>query len=69
MGISNHLFISKRIADRGCFGAYYFFQSSKKSGESRVTDENRLLGRARLDRDLSDRTFAFGQITAEYDEI
>ena len=51
------------------FGAYYFFQSSKKSGESRVTDENRLLGRARLDRDLSDRTFAFGQITAEYDEI
>jgi len=51
------------------FGGYYFFQSSKKSGESRVTDENRLLGRARLDRDLSDRTFAFGQITAEYDEI
>ena len=51
------------------FGAYYFFQSSKESGESRVTDENRLLGRARLDRDLSDRTFAFGQITAEYDEI
>lgn len=27
------------------------------------------MGRARLDRDLSDRTFAFGQITAEYDEI
>ena len=51
------------------FGAYYFFQSSKKSGESRVTDENRLLGRARLDYDLSDRTFAFGQISAEYDEI
>ena len=45
------------------FGAYYFFQSSKGS------DENRLLGRARLDRDLSDRTFAFGQINAEYDEI
>ena len=51
------------------FGAYYFFSSSKESGESRVTDENRLLGRARLDYDLSDRTFAFGQITAEYDEI
>jgi putative salt-induced outer membrane protein YdiY len=51
------------------FGGYYFFQTSKASGESRVTDENRLLGRARLDRDLSDRTFAFGQITAEYDEI
>jgi putative salt-induced outer membrane protein YdiY len=51
------------------FGGYYFFQSSKKSGESRVTDENRLLGRTRLDRDLSDRTFAFGQISAEYDEI
>ena len=51
------------------FRAYYFFSSSKESGESRVTDENRLLGRARLDRDLSDRTFAFGQITAEYDEI
>ena len=51
------------------FRGYYFFQSSKKSGESRATDENRLLGRARLDRDLSDRTFAFGQITAEYDEI
>ena len=51
------------------FGAYYFFSSSKDSGESRVTDENRLLGRARLDYDLSDRTFAFGQITAEYDEI
>ena len=51
------------------FRAYYFFSSSKESGESRVTDENRLLGRARLDYDLSDRTFAFGQITAEYDEI
>jgi len=51
------------------FGAYYFFSSSKESGESRVTDENRLLSRARLDRDLTDRTFAFGQITAEYDEI
>ena len=51
------------------FGAYYFFQSSKGSGESRVTDENRLFGRTRLDRDLSDRTFAFGQLTAEYDEI
>ena len=51
------------------FGGYYFFQSSKKSGESRQTNENRLLGRARLDRDLSDRTFAFGQLTAEYDEI
>jgi putative salt-induced outer membrane protein len=51
------------------FGGYYFFRSSKESGESRVTDENRLLGRARLDRDLSERTFAFGQLTAEYDEI
>jgi putative salt-induced outer membrane protein YdiY len=51
------------------FGAYYFFSSSKESGESRVTDENRLLGRTRLDGDLSDRTFAFGQINAEYDEI
>ena len=51
------------------FGAYYFFSSTKESGESRVTDENRLLGRARLDYDLSDRTFAFGQISAEYDEI
>jgi putative salt-induced outer membrane protein YdiY len=51
------------------FGGYYFFRTSKESGESRVTDENRLLGRARLDRDLSERTFAFGQLTAEYDEI
>ena len=51
------------------FGGYYFFQTSKESGESRVTDKNRLLGRTRLDRDLSDRTFAFGQLTAEYDEI
>jgi hypothetical protein len=51
------------------FGGYYFFRTSKESGESRVTDENRLLGRARLDRDLSERTFAFGQVTAEYDEI
>ncbi|UCD82520.1 MAG: DUF481 domain-containing protein [Desulfobacterales bacterium] len=51
------------------FGAYYFFGSSKKSGESRVTTENRFLGRTRLDRDLSDRVFAFGQVSAEYDEI
>jgi putative salt-induced outer membrane protein YdiY len=51
------------------FGGYYFFRSSKESGESRTTDENRLLGRTRLDRDLSERTFAFGQATAEYDEI
>jgi putative salt-induced outer membrane protein YdiY len=51
------------------FGGYYFFKTSKESDKSRVTDENRLLGRARLDRDLSERTFAFGQITAEYDEI
>jgi putative salt-induced outer membrane protein YdiY len=51
------------------FGGYYWFRSTKESGESRVTDENRLLGRARLDRDLSERTFAFGQLTTEYDEI
>jgi putative salt-induced outer membrane protein YdiY len=51
------------------FGGYYFFRSSKESGESSTTDENRLLGRTRLDRDLSERTFAFGQATAEYDEI
>ncbi len=51
------------------FGAYYFFKTSKESSESRVTDENRLFGRARLDRDLSDRTFAFGQLTAVYDQI
>jgi hypothetical protein len=51
------------------FGGYFWFRSTKESGESRVTDENRLLGRVRLDRDLSERTFAFGQMTAEYDEI
>ena len=51
------------------FGGYFWFRSTKESGESRVTDENRLLGRTRLDRDLSERTFAFGQLTAEYDEI
>ncbi len=51
------------------FGGYFWFRSSKESGESRSTDENRLLGRTRLDRDLSERTFAFGQVTAEYDEI
>ena len=51
------------------FGGYFWFRTSKESGESRSTDENRLLGRTRLDRDLSERTFAFGQVTAEYDEI
>ena len=51
------------------FGAYYFYGTSKESGESRVTSENRLLGRTRLDSDLSDRSFAFGQVSAEYDEI
>lgn len=51
------------------FGAYYFFGSAKKSGESRATTENRLLGRTRLDRDLTGRSFAFGQVSAEYDEI
>ena len=51
------------------FGAYYFFGSTKESGESSTTTENRLLGRTRLDRDLTDRSFAFGQISAEYDEI
>lgn len=51
------------------FGAYYFYGTAKKSGESRSTTENRVLGRSRLDRDLSERTFAFGQLTAEYDEI
>ncbi len=50
-------------------GGYFWFRTTKESGESRVTDENRLLGRTRLDRDLSDRTFAFGQVSAEYDEI
>jgi hypothetical protein len=34
-----------------------------------ATTENRLLGRTRLDRDLTDRSFAFGQVSAEYDEI
>ena len=51
------------------FGGYFWFRSTKESGESRVTDENRLLGRTRLDYDLSDRAFAFGQVSAEYDEI
>lgn len=51
------------------FGAYYFYGTSKKSGESSIATENRLLGRTRLDRDLSSRTFAFGQVSAEYDEI
>ncbi len=51
------------------FGGYFWFRSTKESGESRVTDENRLLGRMRVNRDLSERTFAFGQLTAEYDEI
>jgi putative salt-induced outer membrane protein YdiY len=51
------------------FGAYYFFGSTRESGESSVTTENRLLGRTRLDRDLTDRSFAFGQVSAEYDEI
>jgi hypothetical protein len=51
------------------FGAYYFFGSTKESGKDRVTNENRLLGRTRLDRGLSDRSFAFGQVSAEYDEI
>jgi putative salt-induced outer membrane protein YdiY len=51
------------------FGGYFWFRSTKESGESRVTDENRLLGRTRLDRDFSERTFAFGQVSAEYDEI
>jgi putative salt-induced outer membrane protein YdiY len=51
------------------FGGYYFFRTSKESGESRVTDENRLFGRTRLDYDLSDRIFAIGRVTAEYDEI
>ena len=51
------------------FGGYYWFRSTKESGENRVTDENRALGRTRLDRDLSERTFAFGQVSAEYDEV
>jgi hypothetical protein len=51
------------------FGAYYFFGSSKESGESRSTTENRLIGRTRLDRDLTGRSFTFGQVSAEYDEI
>jgi putative salt-induced outer membrane protein YdiY len=51
------------------FGAYYFFGSTKESGGSRATTENRLLGRTRIDRDLTDRSFAFGQVSAEYDEI
>ena len=51
------------------FGAYYFFGTSKESGEDRVTTENRILGRTRLDRDIAERTFAFGQVSAEYDEI
>jgi putative salt-induced outer membrane protein YdiY len=51
------------------FGAYYFFGSTKKSGGNRVTNENRLLGRTRLDHDITERSFLFGQVTAEYDEI
>ncbi len=51
------------------FGAYYFFGSAKESGKGRATTENRLLGRTRLDRDLTDRSFAFGQVSAEHDEI
>jgi putative salt-induced outer membrane protein YdiY len=51
------------------FGAYYLFGNSKAPGESRVTTENRLLGRTRLDRDIAERTFAFGQVSAEYDEV
>jgi putative salt-induced outer membrane protein YdiY len=51
------------------FGTFYYFGSSKESSENRVTTENRLLGRTRLNHDISERSFTFGQLTAEYDEI
>jgi putative salt-induced outer membrane protein YdiY len=51
------------------FGAFYLFGTTKEKGEDRITNQNRLLGRTRLDYDLSDRLFSFGQVSAEYDEI
>jgi putative salt-induced outer membrane protein YdiY len=51
------------------FGAYYLFGSTKEKEEDRKTNQNRLFGRTRLDYDLSDRIFAFGLVSAEYDEI
>ena len=51
------------------FGAYYLFGTTKEKGEDRITNQNRLFGRTRLDYDLSDRLFSFGQVSAEYDEI
>jgi putative salt-induced outer membrane protein YdiY len=51
------------------FGAFYLFGTTKEKGENRITNQNRLLGRTRLDYDLSDRLFSFGQVSAEYDEI
>ncbi|MBW2430058.1 MAG: DUF481 domain-containing protein [Deltaproteobacteria bacterium] len=51
------------------FGAYYLFGTTKEKDEDRITNQNRLFGRTRLDYDLSDRLFWFGLVSAEYDEI
>lgn len=51
------------------FGAFYLFGTTKNKGEDRITNQNRVFGRTRLDYDLSDRLFSFGLVSAEYDEI
>jgi putative salt-induced outer membrane protein YdiY len=51
------------------FGAFYLFGTTKEKGEDHITNQNRVLGRTRLDYDLSERLFSFGQVSAEYDEI
>lgn len=59
----------KRKPREFTFGAFYYFGTTKATGEERITNENRLLGRTRLDYDLSERLFTFGRVSAEYDEI
>jgi hypothetical protein len=50
-------------------GAYYRYGTTRTSGQPKTTNEDRLLGRARLDYDLFDSVFAFGAVSAEYDDV
>lgn len=51
------------------FDAFYRYGTTKQAGQDRILNDNIAFGRARLDYDLTNRLFAFGLASAEYNEV
>lgn len=50
-------------------GAAYRYGTTRSPGQPKTTNEDRIFGHARYDHDLFDAVFAYGAVTAEYDDV